>query len=147
MVRVGIATVLSRIFTSRAIDASVGPSVLETINALLTHLRTSVEQAQASRDPNPDQQRYHEALLTALGEYSSSLPNFQMIEIMMFILGKAPHQVDNEQSVDSELQHMLLKALLTVAEKFVPVQFSTTFPITFLTPLLDKLHSPHSSLL
>merc|ERR1712013_126432 len=82
MVRVGIATVLSRIFTSRAIDASVGPSVLETINALLTHLRTSVEQAQASRDPNPDQQRYHEALLTALGEYSSSLPNFQMIEIM-----------------------------------------------------------------
>jgi len=142
MVRVGIATVLSRIFTSRAIDASVGPSVLETINALLTHLRTSVEQAQASRDPNPDQQRYHEALLTALGEYSSSLPNFQMIEIMMFILGKAPHQVDNEQSVDSELQHMLLKALLTVAEKFVPVQFSTTFPITFLSPLLDKLHSP-----
>merc|ERR1719315_604520 len=136
LVRVGIATVLSRIFTSRAIDASVGPSVLETINALLTHLRTSVEQAQASRDPNPDQQRYHEALLTALGEYSSSLPNFQMIEIMMFILGKAPHQVD------SELQHMLLKALLTVAEKFVPVQFSTTFPITFLTPLLDKLHSP-----
>jgi len=108
----------------------------------LTHLRTSVEQAQASRDPNPDQQRYHEALLTALGEYSSSLPNFQMIEIMMFILGKAPHQVDNEQSVDSELQHMLLKALLTVAEKFVPVQFSTTFPITFLSPLLDKLHSP-----
>merc|ERR1712013_852782 len=89
-VRVGIATVLSRIFTSRAIDASVGPSVLEAINGLLTHLRTSVEQAQASRDPNPDQQRYHEALLTALGEYSSSLPNFQMIEIMMFILGKAP---------------------------------------------------------
>jgi len=142
MVRVGIATVLSRIFTSRAIDASVGPSVLETINALLTHLRTSVEKAQASRDPNPDQQRYHEALLTALGEYSSSLPNFQMIEIMMFILGKAPHQVDSEQSVDSELQHMLLKALLTVAEKFIPVQFSTTFPITFLSPLLDKLHSP-----
>ena len=42
-VRVGIATVLSRIFSSRAVDASVGPSVLETINALLTHLRTSVE--------------------------------------------------------------------------------------------------------
>ena len=141
MVKVGIATVLSRIFSSRAVDASVGPSVLETINALLIHLKTSVEKAQASRDPDPDHQRYHEALLTALGEYSSSLPNFQMIEIMMFILSKTPDNV-NESDVSSELQHVLLKALLTVAEKFVPVQFSNTFPLQFLSPLLDKLQSP-----
>jgi len=146
-VRVGIATVLSRIFSSRAVDASVGPSVLETINALLTHLRTSVEQASVRREADPDAQRYHEALLTALGEYSSSLPNFQMIEIMMFILGKAPQsltesQMDHQSAIDSELQHMLLKALLTVADKFVPVQFSTTFPLTFLDPLLSVLHSP-----
>ena len=142
MVKVGIATVLSRIFSSRAVDASVGPSVLETINALLIHLKTSVEKAQASRDPDPDHQRYHEALLTALGEYSSSLPNFQMIEIMMFILSKTPDDVNENDSVGSELQHVLLKALLTVAEKFVPVQFGNTFPLTFLSPLLDKLQSP-----
>ena len=144
-VRVGIATVLSRIFTSRAIDASVGPSVLEAINELLKHLKNSVTKASESRDPDPDDQRYREALLTALGEYSSSLPNFQMIEIMMFILGKAPASLTDHadpHSVDSELQHMLLKALLTVAEKFVPAQFSTTFPVTFLEPLLAKLQSP-----
>ena len=143
MVRFGIATVLSRIFTNGAIDASVGPSVLETINALLGHLRTSVERAQGSRDPEPEQQRYHEALLTCLGEYSQALPNFQMLEIMMFILGKTPQTADPErQTVESELQHMLLKALLTVAEKFKPVQFSNTLPITFLSPLLEKLSSP-----
>ena len=51
MVKVGIASVLSTIFSSRAVDATVGPSVLETINDLLTHLKTSVERAQASRDP------------------------------------------------------------------------------------------------
>ena len=144
-VRVGIATVLSRIFTSRAIDASVGPSVLEAINELLKHLQNSVRKASESRDPDPDDQRYREALLTALGEYSSSLPNFQMIEIMMFILGRTPSTFPHEtdpHSVDSELQHMLLKALLTVAEKFEPVQFSTTFPVTFLEPLLAKLQSP-----
>jgi len=144
-VRVGIATVLSRIFTSRAIDASVGPSVLEAINELLKHLRNSVTKASDTRDPDPDDQRYREALLTALGEYSSSLPNFQMIEIMMFILGKAPASMADQMdphSVDAELQHMLLKALLTVAEKFVPAQFSTTFPVTFLEPLLAKLQSP-----
>ena len=144
MVKVGIAKVLSTIFSSRAVDVNVGPSVLETINALLTHLKTSVERAQDSRDPDPDHQRYHEQLLIALGEYSSSLPNFQMIEIMMFILSKTPDQVKESDTVNSELQHMYLKALLTVAGKVVPVQFSNTFPITFLTPLLDKLHSPDS---
>merc|ERR1719147_301711 len=63
---------------------------------------------------------------------------------MMFILSKTPDQVSESDPVDSELQHMLLKALLTVAAKVVPVQFSNTFPITFLTPLLNKLHSPDS---
>ena len=62
----------------------------------------------------------------------------------MFILSKTPDQVSESDPVDSELQHMLHKALLTVAAKVVPVQFSNTFPITFLTPLLNKLHSPDS---
>ena len=144
MVKVGITKVLSTIFSSRGVDVNVGPSVLETINSLLTHLRSSVERAQKSRDPDPDHQRYHEALLSALGVYSSSLPNFQMIEIMMFILSRTPDQVKEDDSVNSELQHMLLKALLTVAGKFAPVQFAVTFPPQFLPPLLDKLHSPDS---
>ena len=33
---------------------------------------------------------YREALLATLGEYSAMLPNFQMIEIMIFLLGKCP---------------------------------------------------------
>jgi len=145
-VRCGIATVLSKIFTSGAIDASVGPSVLETINSLYTHLRTSVEQSSHNIEPDPDTQRYHEALLTALGEYSSSLPNFQMIEIMIFILGKSPTKVSYDnmdpQGVESEMQHMILKALYTVGDKYVPLQFSTTFPIQFLMALLKMMRSP-----
>jgi len=143
-VRTGIATVLSKIFTSGAIDASMGPSVLETINSLYTHLRTSVERTSQSLEPDPDAQKYHEALRAALGEYSSSLPNYQMIEIMMFILSKSPSKVDydQEETMDSELHHMSLKALLTVAEKYVPVQFATTFPMQFLIPLLNMLRSP-----
>ena len=39
---------------------------------------------------------------------------------------------------------MLLKALLTVVAKVVPVRFSNTSPITFLTPFLNKLHPPDS---
>jgi hypothetical protein len=41
--------------------------------------RASVESASTRRDPDPDSQRYNESILTALGEYSSSLPNFQVI--------------------------------------------------------------------
>ena len=67
-----------------------------------------------------------------------------MIEIMMFILSKTPDQVSESDPVDSELQHMLLKALLTVVAKVVPVRFSNTSPITFLTPFLNKLHPPDS---
>ena len=33
---------------------------------------------------------YREALLATLGEYSATLPNFQMIEIMIFLLRKCP---------------------------------------------------------
>ncbi|XP_023335599.1 protein EFR3 homolog cmp44E [Eurytemora carolleeae] len=147
-VKCGIATVLSDIFTSRAIDASVGPSVLETINALLTHLRSSVENMSSRLEADPDCRRYNEAILNALGEYSSSLPNFQIIEIMIFILGKVPPRVNLEQTdprsadVESELQHTMLKALLTVGDKYTPIQFTTTFPPQFLGHLLNMLRSP-----
>jgi len=147
-VRCGIAMVLSNIFTSRAIDASVGPSVLETINALLTHLRSSVESMSSRQEPAPDSRRYNEAILTALGEYSSSLPNFQIIEIMIFVLGKVPPRLNFDQmdphtvDVESELQHTMLKALLTVGEKYCPIQFTTTFPPQFLGHLVNLLRSP-----
>jgi len=147
-VRCGIATVLSGIFNSGAIDASVGPSVLETINNLLTHLRSSVESMSSSREPSSDSRNYNEAILTALGEYSSSLPNFQIIEIMIFVLGKVPPRLNFDQAdprtadIESELQHTMLKALLTVGEKYTPIQFTTTFPPQFLGHLLNLLRSP-----
>jgi hypothetical protein len=46
--------------------------------------RASVESASSRRDPDPDSQRYNESILTALGEYSSSLPNFQVSFVRLF---------------------------------------------------------------
>jgi len=147
-VRCGIATVLSKIFSSGAIDASVGPNVLETINSLLTHLRSSVESMSERREAEPDNMRYNEAILNALGEYCSSLPNFQIIEVMIFVLGRVPPRLNYETmdskaiDVESELQHTMLKALLTVGEKYTPIQFTTTFPPQFLGHLVNLLRSP-----
>ena len=50
MVKVEAARVLTTIFSSRAVDVNVGCKVLETINALLTHLKTSVDRAQVRDD-------------------------------------------------------------------------------------------------
>ncbi|KOB68002.1 Uncharacterized protein OBRU01_13727, partial [Operophtera brumata] len=76
------------------------PSVLEIINNLLTNLRASV-----ARDS--------EALINALGEFADHLPDFQKIDIMMFIVNKIPSQRGGKiTKADNMLQSILLKSLL-----------------------------------
>lgn len=61
---------------------------------------------------------YQEALINALGEFANHLPDYQKIEIMMFIMSKVPYsQPDRIVSVgkgDVLLQSILLKSLLKV---------------------------------
>lgn len=99
---------------------SLGPSVLEIINSLLSHLRVSVTRNQSS---SSDEQLYQEALINALGEFANHLPDYQKIEIMMFIMSKVPYsQPDRIVSVgkgDVLLQSILLKSLLKVIKSFI----------------------------
>jgi hypothetical protein len=98
----------------------LGPSVLEIINSLLSHLRVSVTRNQSS---SSDEQLYQEALINALGEFANHLPDYQKIEIMMFIMSKVPYsQPDRIVSVgkgDVLLQSILLKSLLKVTPIFI----------------------------
>lgn len=113
-IRTSIADTLSKII-SIAAGESVGPSVLEIINSLLSHLRISVTRNQYSSN---DEQLYQEALINALGEFANHLPDYQKIEIMMFIMSKVPYsQPDRIATVgkgDVLLQSILLKSLLKV---------------------------------
>ena len=88
---------------------------MEIINSLLSHLRVSVTRNQSS---SSDEQLYQEALINALGEFANHLPDYQKIEIMMFIMSKVPYsQPDRIVSVgkgDVLLQSILLKSLLKV---------------------------------
>lgn len=62
-----------------------------------------------------DEKNYQEALINALGEFANHLPDYQKIEIMMFIMGKIPHPlVNNQTAADNLLQSILLKSLLKV---------------------------------
>lgn len=106
----------------------LGPSVLEIINSLLSHLRVSVTRNQSSID---GEQLYQDALINALGEFANHLPDYQKIEIMMFIMSKVPYsQPDRVISVgkgDVLLQSILLKSLLKVKYLYYTYTFDKMF--------------------
>ena len=86
-------------------------------------------------------QTFQNALLRSLGEYTGKMPDFQKSENMMFILSKIPSDppgqpgeptrfehslhvdihsgklIDSTRNVESEVQHILMKALFAAAEK------------------------------
>ncbi|XP_048484194.1 protein EFR3 homolog cmp44E [Plutella xylostella] len=129
-VRAARANVLTHIVAIAAGD-SVGPSVLEIINNLLTNLRTSVD-----RDSDKDEKLYQEALINALGEFSDHLPDFQKIDIMMFIVSKIPQQRGKGSKQDDTLQTILLKSLLKVGLTYRTTELNRAFPFAFLESLL-----------
>ncbi|XP_014206305.1 protein EFR3 homolog cmp44E [Copidosoma floridanum] len=135
-IRTSIADTLSKII-SIAAGESVGPSVLETINSLLIQLRLNVSRNQSS---SSDEQSYQEALINALGEFANHLPNYQKIEIMEFIMSKVPYgepeSVSSAGKGDVLLQSILLKSLLKVGTKYQTNLLNSTFPPSFLQPLL-----------
>lgn len=137
--KASIAIVLSKIIGIGVGDSTVGPAVLEIINDLLKQLKKSAEKEKTydQSSSNPKQLLQH-ALLDALGQYASKMPDFQMIEIMTFILSKVPH----DSRADHEQQLILMKALFCVAEKHTPTLFSTTFSPQLLTTLMRLLQAP-----
>lgn len=78
--------------------------MLEIINSVLGHVRMSVQ-----REESEEEALYREALIHCLGEFSAHLPDYQKLEIMVFIISKVPLNNSNHL-----LQQMLLKSLLTV---------------------------------
>ena len=137
--KASIAIVLSKIIGIGVGDSTVGPAVLEIINGLLKHLKKSAETEKtydtSSADPK---QQFQHALLDALGQYASKMPDFQKIEIMTFILSKVPY----DAQADHELQLILMKALYYVAHKHTANLFSTTFSPQLLSTLLRLLQAP-----
>lgn len=66
-----------------------------------------------------DEKHFQESLISALAEFAYHLPDYQKIEIMMFIIGRTPGTGSGESGIgnvpaETLLQHMLLKCLLKV---------------------------------
>lgn len=98
-IKIGIVTVLSSIIAIAAAE-SIGPSVLEIINSLLEHLRTSLN-SHGKRELE-----FQEAIMDALAEFSSNLPDYQKTEILFFIKSRAP-TLKSDTVIDAKLQKIL----------------------------------------
>ncbi|CAG0901189.1 unnamed protein product [Darwinula stevensoni] len=147
--RTGIADVIAQTITIAAAE-SVGLSPLEIINSLLMQLRLAVDsKTEASSStaslsgavhstdgPNQTvlEERYQATLINALGEYANHLPDYQKIEIMKFVLGKVPKH--SQGRTDILLQKIMLKSMLKVGTTYVTHQFSQTFQMNLVEPLL-----------
>lgn len=137
-IRTSLALVLSKIIAIAA-GESVGPSALDIINNLLTHLKTSVS---VKSEPTQEELHYQEALINALAEFSNHHPDYQKIEIMLFIMNTVP-DLTKKSKEDQMLQNILLKSLLKVGMQYRTVSFEKAFPASFLQPLLKMARVPH----
>jgi hypothetical protein len=73
-----------------------------------------------------------EAILRSLGEYTAKMPDFQKTENMTLILSKVPCESDQRQAeFDTEVQHILMKALYMVAEKQIRLVSTSFWPLAF----------------
>ncbi|XP_053963441.1 protein EFR3 homolog cmp44E isoform X1 [Anastrepha ludens] len=136
--RTSLAVVLSKIIAIAA-GESVGPSALDIINNLLMHLRTSVS---TTTEITTEESQYQEALINALGEFANHHPDYQKIEIMLFIMNTVP-DLSKKSKGDQMLQNILLKSLLKVGTQYSTVSFEKAFPASFLQPLLKMARAPH----
>lgn len=140
-----VADVLARIIGIGVGDCTVGPAVLEIINTLLKALDKSVDLGRKYEEPGSRaMQCYQSALLRALGEYTAKMPDFQKTENMTFILSKIPIDHGRESKIDTDVQHIFMKALFSVAEKHTSTLFSSTFSTGLLHSLLRLLQATDS---
>lgn len=135
-IRLGIAVVLSRIVLIAA-TASIGPTLLEIFNSMLRHLRQSVDMQFSSSDSLSDdtEKQYQEILINTMGDFANNLPDYQKVEIMMFIIGKVPAHTTRRQA-EVFLQKVLVRTLLEVATKYRTGHLATVLTSTFLEPLM-----------
>lgn len=115
-IRNGMATVLSGIVVIAAMASNFGPGILDIFNNLLRHLRYSVDRefSAGKSSSEQDEKRYQETLINTIGEFANNLPDFEKVQIMMFIIGKVPINVQEKKS-DVVLQHVLVRTLLKVS--------------------------------
>lgn len=105
-IRTSMADVLAKVIDIAA-GESVGPSVLEIVNAIVQHLQVSTKM----EGVDGDEKAYRETLIAALGEYVTHLPDYQKIEIMKFIMQKVP-----SRSESSQVSYYLIITILTISK-------------------------------
>lgn len=69
--------------------------MLDVFNTLLRHLRLSIDANPTDPRRKEDEKNFQEAVINTIGEFANHLPDYQKIEILMFVMGKIPMPSDD----------------------------------------------------
>lgn len=137
-VRTGIVNVLKDII-SIPVSAAFGPSMISMVQSLIYHLRDSIVN---SNGKYAEQEKsFQDAILNTLGEFTTNIPDYQKIEVMMCIISKVPPP-SATLPADIELQNIILNGLLKVTSKYKPSNSVQAFPTSLLNLLLSRALAP-----
>ncbi|CAF0825293.1 unnamed protein product [Rotaria sordida] len=157
-IKTSIMNVIQDCMVFAAANTGAGSTMFTGILRLLKFLRKSF-QIQCSSNGNSltnnqDEHEFQTAVINGIGNFAEKLPDFQMMEIMQFIITSLAtlNQGYEETTNDSKdatlkLQLLLLKTVKKVAATYQTVHrretsTQTTFPHQLFDPLLKMLSAP-----
>lgn len=140
-VRTGIINVIN-VIISLSISDIFGPSAFNIISSLMDHLRESINNLNIRYVE--EEKLFQEAVINLLGDFTSSLPAYQKMEIMIFIIGKAPPSSATSEA-DTQLQNIILNGVLKVTHKFRPMSTIPTFPASLISQLMSRSLAPDAN--
>ncbi|CAF3025991.1 unnamed protein product [Rotaria sp. Silwood2] len=157
-IKTSIMNVIQDCMVFAAANTGAGSTMFTGISRLLKFLRKSFQIECSSTGNllthNQDEHEFQTAVINGIGDFAEKLPDFQMMEIMQFIITSLPtlNQGYEETTNDSKdatlkLQLLLLKTVKKVAATYQTVHrretsTQTTFPHQLFDPLLKMLSAP-----
>ncbi|CAF3755419.1 unnamed protein product [Adineta steineri] len=157
-IKTSIMNVIQDCMVFAAANTGAGSTMFTGISRLLKFLKKSF-QIQSSRNKissvnNQDEQQFQTAVINGIGDFAEKLPDFQMMEIMQFIITSLPslsqgyeESTQDSKAANLKLQLLLLKTVQKVAATYQTVHrretsTQTTFPHQLFDPLLKMMSAP-----
>ncbi|CAM4871364.1 unnamed protein product [Rotaria socialis] len=158
-IKTSIMKVIQDCMVFAAATTGAGSTMFTGISRLLKFLRKSFQiqytsNANKTLSNNQDEHEFQTAVINGIGDFAEKLPDFQMMEIMQFIITSLAtlNQGYEETTNDSKdatlkLQLLLLKTVKKVAATYQTVHrretsTQTTFPHQLFDPLLKMMNAP-----
>ncbi|CAF0850627.1 unnamed protein product [Adineta ricciae] len=157
-IKTSIMNVIQDCMVFAAANTGAGSTMFAGISRLLKFLKKSFQNQSSlntnSSTNNQDEREFQTAVINGIGDFAEKLPDFQMMEIMQFIVTSLPSlnqgyegTTNDSKTANLKLQLLLLKTVQRVAATYQTVHrretsTQTTFPHQLFDPLLKMMSAP-----